>query len=49
LIETIARLQGADLALNSDGLSLLWPRQQLDRHEAMPSICEPSEQSRETA
>jgi hypothetical protein len=25
LLETIARLQGADVALNPDGLSLLWP------------------------
>jgi len=42
LIETIARSQGAELALNPDGLSLLWPRQQLDWPQATRSSDGPS-------
>jgi K+-sensing histidine kinase KdpD len=42
LIETIARSQGAELALNPDGLSLLWPRQQPDWPQATRSSDGPS-------
>ena len=30
LIEAIARVQGADVVMNPDGLSLLWPLQQVE-------------------
>ena len=42
LIEAIARSQGAELALNPDGLSLLWPRQQRDWPEVTGSTDNPS-------
>jgi hypothetical protein len=45
LIETVARLQGADVALNPDGLSLLWP----DRPAVIGSTRDPGERSRESA
>jgi hypothetical protein len=48
LIEAIARLQGADVALNPDGLSLLWPLQLPAGPEAITATHEPSERSRET-
>jgi His Kinase A (phospho-acceptor) domain len=35
LIETIARLQGAAVVPNADGLSLHWPLQRLDRTQAI--------------
>lgn len=54
LIETIARLQGAAVARNSDGLTLHWPLEQLDRREATrparepePASCVGTEQSRQ--
>jgi His Kinase A (phospho-acceptor) domain len=49
LIETIARLQGAEVALDPDGLSLLWPLQPPDRPEAIGLTHDPGERSRETA
>ena len=42
VIETIARSQGAELALNPDGLSLLWPRQRPERPEVTGSTDDPS-------
>ncbi len=48
LIEAIARLQGADLALNPDGLSLFWPLQQPLGPEAIGSTHDPREWSGET-
>ena len=42
LIETIARLQGAAVALDPDGLSLLWPLQQPDWPQAIGSTNDPS-------
>lgn len=55
LIEGIARLQGAVIAWNSDGLTLHWPPEPLDRaeatrpaHEPGPAGCRGTEQSRQT-
>ena len=42
LIETVARSQGAELAVNPDGLSLLWPRQRPERPEVTRSTDDPS-------
>jgi hypothetical protein len=49
LIETVARLQGADVVLNPDGLSLVWPLPQPDRPAALGSTCNPAERTRERA
>jgi His Kinase A (phospho-acceptor) domain len=49
LIETVARLQGADVALNPDGLSLLWPLQQPEEPAAIGSTHDPGERPRERA
>jgi His Kinase A (phospho-acceptor) domain len=49
LIETAARLQGADVALNADGLSLVWPLQQPDGPTAIGSTRDPGERPRESA
>ena len=40
LIDAIARLQGAAMTLNSDGLTLHWPVEPRDRAEAAPSAPE---------
>jgi hypothetical protein len=48
LIETIARLQGAAVALNPDGLSLMWPLQPPDRPAAIGPTHDAGERSRET-
>ena len=42
LIETIARLQGAEVALKPDGLSLLWPLRQPDWPQAIEMPHDPS-------
>ena len=49
LIETMARLQGAEVALNPDGLSLFWPLPSPDRPAAIEQTHEPGEPSRESA
>jgi His Kinase A (phospho-acceptor) domain len=49
LIETVARLQGADVALNPDGLSLAWPLPQPDGPAPLGSTCDPAERPRESA
>jgi His Kinase A (phospho-acceptor) domain len=49
LIETVARRQGADVALNPDGVSLLWPLHQPDAPAAVGSPREGGEPPHGTA
>jgi hypothetical protein len=45
LIETMARQQGADVALHPDGLSLSWPPQQANPPDCVGFIGTPADRS----